>query len=212
MKLKRIKMYWLVFAVLFVVMGAWVVHCVWNHYRLPALPDRKEYKSIEERAEKALNFAKRYGLNEHYALFVDYGIPSGTPRLFVWDFHRQQVIASTFVMHGSGGGSTDEKPRFSNRPGSECSSLGRFLVTKERGNRLRRSFRLKGIDVDNQTAYARGLMIHSARWVDRWSGKKYIPLNSVCCKGCVTVSTRGMDYLWTLINNERKPILLWSYE
>ena len=183
----------------------------WKYYGLPELPDRREYKTIEARAEKALAFARRHRMNEHYALFVDYAIPSGKPRLFVWDFNEKRIVASTYVMHGPGGGSTAEKPRFSNRPGSNCSSLGRFLVTKDRGTRLKRSFRLKGMDIDNQTAYARGLMIHGARWVDRHCWKAYIPLNASCCQGCVTVSSRGMSYLWELINNEKKPLLLWNF-
>ena len=144
----------------------------WKYYGLPELPDRREYKTIEARAEKALAFAQRHRMNEHYALFVDYAIPSGKPRLFVWDFKERRIVASTYVMHGPGGGSTAEKPRFSNRPGSKCSSLGRFLVTKEHGNRNKRGFRMKGLDIDNQSAYVRGLMIHGARWVDRHCWKE----------------------------------------
>lgn len=193
------------------VAGIFALHWAWKYYGLPELPDRREYKTIEERAEKALAFARRHNMNEHYALFVDYGIPSGTPRLFVWDFHQQKIVASTYVMHGPGGGSTDVKPRFSNRPGSKCSALGRFLVTKEHGRRNKRGFRLKGLDIDNRTAYDRGLMIHGAKWVDRHCWKEYIPMNSKCCSGCVTVSSRGMNYLFPLISNEQKPLLLWSF-
>ena len=160
---------------------------------------------------KGFGFSQRHNMSERYALFVDYGIPSGTPRLFLWDFRRKAIVASTYVMHGPGRGSTAKTPHFSNRPGSECSSLGRFLVTKERGHKIKRSFRLKGMDTDNQSAFRRGLMIHSARWVDRWCWKDYIPLNRVCCQGCVTISTRGMDYLWPLVNQERKPLLLWNF-
>ena len=184
------------------VVVAFGFYWAWKYYGLPELPDRREYKTIEERAEKASDFAKQHNLNEHYALFVDYSIPSGTPRLFVWDFQKKKIVASTYVMHGPGCGSTDERPRFSNIPGSECSSLGRFLVTKDRGNRLKRSFRIKGMDWDNQTAYARGLMIHSSGWVDKWCWKKYIPLHRSSCKGCVTVSSRGLNYLWKLVNKE----------
>lgn len=201
----------IIILLLLVVAVVFCLHWAWKYYRLPELPDRREYKTIEERAGKALAFARRHNMNEHYALFVDYGIPSGLPRLFVWDFHQKKVIARTYVMHGPGGGSTDKKPRFSNRPGSECSSLGRFYVTKEHGSRLKYSFRLKGMDINNQTAFARGLMIHGARWVDNWCWKKYIPLNRNCCQGCVTVSSRGMHYLWSLIYREKKPLLLWNY-
>ena len=187
------------------------LYWAWKYYGLSEFPDRREYKTIEKRAESALSFARRHGMNEHYALFVDYGIPSGMPRLFVWDFHKRKIVARTYVMHGSGGGSTDERPVFSNRPGSECSSLGRFLVTKEHGYRLKRSFRIKGMDLDNQSAYARGLMIHSSYWVDKWCWMRHIPLHRSSCMGCVTVSSRGMAYLWSLVNGEEKAILLWNY-
>jgi hypothetical protein len=195
-----------------IIVGAvFCLYWAWKYYGLPELPDRREYKTIEERAENALAFARRHNMNEHYALFVDYGIPSGTPRLFVWDFQQKKIVASTYVMHGPGGGSTAKRPVFSNKPGSECSSLGRFLVTKEHGNRLKRSFRIKGLDMDNQSAYARGLMIHKSGWVDSHCWMRYIPLHRASCQGCVTVSSRGMSYLWSLVNKEKKPLLLWSF-
>lgn len=213
MKMKRKR--WGCLATVMVVLTVVVAlacHVAWKYYGLPAMPDRREYKTIEERAAKALAFARRHGLNDHYALFVDYGVPSGTPRLFVWDFQKNSIAASTYVMHGPGGGSTAEKACFSNRPGSQCSSLGRFRVTKEHGTRNKRGFRLKGLDIDNQTAYARGLMIHGARWIDRHCWRRYIPLNSKCCQGCITVSSRGMNYLKPLIEGESKSLLLWNFE
>ena len=178
-----------------VVAAVFCLHWAWKYYGLPEWPDRREYKTIEERAKKAFAFAKRHNMNEHYALFVDYGIPSGTPRLFIWDFQQKKIVASTYVMHGPGGGSTDEQPKFSNRPGSNCSALGRFLITKENGNRNKHGFRIKG----------------SSFWVDRYCWMRYIPLRGKSCQGCVTVSSRGMNYLWPLINKEKKPLLLWNF-
>lgn len=212
MKRSRKKGCFIVVLLMITVSVGFCLHWAWKYYGQPEWSDHQEYKTIEERAEKALAFARRHNMNEHYALLVDYGIPSGTPRLFVWDFRKEKIVAGTYVMHGSGGGSTDKRPKFSNEPGSECSSLGRFLVTKEHGHRLKRSFRIKGMDLDNRSAYARGLMIHSSQWVDKWCWKKYIPLHRVSCMGCVTVSSRGMNYLWPLINREEKAILLWNFE
>ena len=211
---KKNRILWglaLVILVASTAVGAFFLNWGWKYYGLPELPDYREYESLEERADFALAYAKRHNLNEHYALFVDYSIPSGTPRLFVWDFRKNRIVARTYVMHGSGGGSTDERARFSNRPGSKCSSLGRFLVTKEHGRRNKRGFRIKGLDIDNKTAYGRGLMIHRAGWVDRHCWKKYIPLNEKCCMGCVTISSRGLNYLNPLITRERKPLLLWNF-
>ena len=210
MKKKRKKWGYALLILLMVVAGCGG-YWAWKYYGLPEWPDHRECKTIEERAEKALRFARRHDMNEHYALFVDYSIPSGTPRLFLWDFQQKKIIASTYVMHGSGGGSTAERPRFSNRPGSNCSALGRFLVTKEHGNVNKDGFRIKGMDSDNQTAYERALMIHSSFWVDRYCWMKYIPLRGKSCLGCITVSSRGMEYLGKLINKEEKPLLLWNY-
>lgn len=188
------------------------LYWAWKYYGLPEWSAYRGYKPIEELSEKALAFAHEHNMNEHYALFVDYSIPSGTPRLFVWDFHKKKIIASSYVMHGSGGGSTDKRPVFSNESGSECSSLGRFLVTKEHGQSLKRSFRLKGLDSENQTAYVRGLMIHSSGWVNNHCWMRYIPLHRSSSQGCVTLSSKGMKYLWKLVNKENKPLLLWNFE
>ena len=212
--MKRRKTKWVCGLIALMVLVPAIIfglYWAWKYYGLPEWLDSKECKTIEQRAEKALGFARRHNMNDHYALFVDYSIPSGTPRLFVWDFQRKKIVTSTYVMHGPGKGSTDKRPVFSNEVGSECSSLGRFLVTKEHGNSLKCSFRIKGLDPDNQTAYARGLMIHGSTYLDGHCWMRYIPLHRASCQGCVTVSSRGMDYLWRLVNNESKPLLLWSF-
>ncbi len=49
--------------------------------------------SLEDRATMAFKYAQRHGMNTDYALFLDYSIPSGTPRLFVWDYSKNEVIA-----------------------------------------------------------------------------------------------------------------------
>ena len=98
--MKRNKKWWIVAAVLLLIAAVafFALRWAWKYYGLPERPDRTEYKTIEERAEKALAFAQRHNMSEHYALFVDYGIPSGTPRLFLWDFRRKAIVASTYVM------------------------------------------------------------------------------------------------------------------
>ena len=142
---------------------------------------------------------------------MDYSIPSGTPRLFVWNCKEGKIVAKTYVMHGVGGGSTNATPVFSNKVGSRCSSLGHFAVTKLHGSTLKRSFRLKGLDPSCSNAFKRGIMIHRSTWVDMNCWRKYIPLQSASCQGCITVSSKGMDYLETLINSQERPILLWSF-
>ena len=166
---------------------------------------------VSQRAAEALEYAKKHHLNTNYVLLVDYSIPSGTPRMLVWSHKQGRIVARTYVMHGVGGGSTAEKPVFSDKVGSKCSSLGKFKVTKLHGSKIKRSYRLVGLERGNRNAFRRGILIHSSSWIEMWSWKKYIPLHEVSCQGCVTVSPKGMAYLDKLIKKESKPILLWSY-
>ncbi len=168
-------------------------------------------KYLSQCAVKAKEYAGVRGLNQNYCILVDYSIPSGMPRVFVWSFKQKKIVSRSYVMHGPGKGSTAEKPVFSNVPGSQCSALGHFAVTKNHGSKLKRSYRLRGLDQANRTAYNRGLMIHRSKWVDRNCWREYIPLHARSCEGCVTVSSKGMNYLEKLIKSEDKQILLWSF-
>jgi hypothetical protein len=172
---------------------------------------RRTPASIEERAEKALRYAGRKELNMNYCLLLDYGIESGKPRLFVWSFRENRVVYSAHAMHGPGRGSTAEAPVFSNTPGSKCSSVGRFEVTRDRGRKNRSGLRLRGLEISNSKAYARGIMIHGSRWVDQNKWRRYIPLNGKSCRGCVTVSTHDMAYINRLVGQEERNLLLWAY-
>lgn len=201
----------MVFVAVLIAVGGFFARWAWKYYQLPMLPDNSRYESLAERAESAEKVARRMGLSERYCLLVDYSIPSGTPRMFVWSFEENRVVASTYVMHGPGMGSTDEKPVFSNKPGSNCSALGRFAVTHEHGNRNKSGYYIRGLDFDNQSARGRALMIHKAKWVDMNCWRTYIPLNGKCCLGCLTISSRGLEYLSKLIDGERKQMLLWSF-
>ena len=169
------------------------------------------YPDMALRAEKALQYAERKGMNAHYCIFLDYGIPSGKPRLFVWSFEEGRIVYSGHAMHGPGKGSTDESPVFSNVYGSHCSSVGKFEVTRDRGTRNKTGLRLKGLELSNKSAYSRGIMIHCSRWVDINKWRKFIPLNEKYCQGCVTVSTRDMAYINRLLGKEERNLLLWSY-
>ena len=201
-----------VFALRFLVLGAVVYAAATSGLFYPGgIPGNSRYDELEFRAEKALKYAQRKGLNQNYCLFLDYGIPSGKPRLFVWSFNDGKVVYSGHAMHGPGKGSTDETPVFSNVPGSHCSSIGRFEVTRHRGRSNKTGFYLKGLEFSNSSAFSRGIMIHSSRWVDYNCWRRYIPLNAKSCLGCVTVSTRDMAYINRLVGKEEGNLLLWSY-
>lgn len=174
-------------------------------------PTVEDNASLQEHAELAYEYARVHDMNTRYAFFTDYGIISGKPRFYIWDYEKGRVIYKTHAMHGPGMGSTAEKPVFSNKIGSNCSSLGKFEVTREPGATMTRAMRLKGLDRCNSNAYCRGLMIHGAYWVNNNKWRASIPLNDVACQGCVTLTTDGSARVRNIVMSEDKPILLWNF-
>lgn len=197
------------------IMALGLVAGIMYYYAFPKLIGstfgNTNYETLGARAEKALKYAHKNGMNQKYCLLLDYSIPSGTPRLFVWSFADNKVVYKAHAMHGPGNGSTAQHPIFSNSPGSNCSSLGKFEVTKQHGTKNKTGFYLKGKGLSNSNARARGIMLHGSKWVDFNKWKKYIPLNKQSCLGCVTVSSKDMKYLDKLIVKENDHLLLWSY-
>lgn len=59
-------------------------------------------------------------------------------------------------MHGSGKGNTAAQPKFSNNPGSGCTSLGRYVMIGKGGMKFKNCVRLRGLDESNYLAEARG--------------------------------------------------------
>jgi hypothetical protein len=97
---------------------------------------------------------------------LDFTLPSGKKRFFVVDLATGELVFNTYAAHGKNSGTTTAT-KFSNRPNSNQSSLG-FYVTGEtyngkHGCSLRLLGKEKGI---NDNAMARGIVMHSASYVD----------------------------------------------
>jgi len=98
---------------------------------------------------------------------VDYSLPSRVRRLWVLDLDRAQVLANELVAHGRGSGD-DQARSFSNRPGSNQSSLGTFITGNTYNGKHGLSLRLRGIDPGlNDRAEARAIVVHGAEYVNR---------------------------------------------
>ncbi|MCI6838312.1 MAG: murein L,D-transpeptidase catalytic domain family protein [Prevotella sp.] len=151
------------------------------------------------------------GTSTDYYVLVDFSIPSGKKRFFIYDLQRGKRIMSSYCMHGSGKGNTDAKPKFSNEFGSGCSSLGRYIMVG-RGAKFKNSVRLRGLDKTNYLAETRGILIHSAGKVTRFSGKKkYIPIGSES-RGCFTVSRNCVAKVMEIYreSSKRRPVMIYA--
>jgi hypothetical protein len=112
-----------------------------------------------------------------FLYFVDYGLPSTTPRGYVFDMSSLKVVDGPFaVAHGRGSSQTKYgiPTRFSNRLGSAATSLGLYLTSATyafRGVASGRSYRSIGLRLlgvssgFNDNAFVRRVVAPGAPYV-----------------------------------------------
>ena len=112
-----------------------------------------------------------------YLYYVDYGLGNQTPRGYVFDMAALKVVEGPFtVAHGRGSAppSSGVPVKFSNRQGSNATSLGLYLAQetytfsgKSGGKRYTSvGLRMKGLSGRfNSAARARGVVAHGAPYV-----------------------------------------------
>lgn len=118
------------------------------------------------KALAAWSAAVEHGLTTSPVLTViDYSRPSTEKRLWVLDVAQGAVLFHELVAHGMGSGDR-EATRFSNRHGSNQTSLGAFLTGDTYHGRNGRSLRLRGLEPGvNDQAEARAIVVHGADYV-----------------------------------------------
>ena len=159
--------------------------------------------------------ASRHKASTRYMMLVDYSIPSNKDRFFVWDTEADGIVYATWCAHGCGGGSTAEKPVFSNKPGSNCSSLGLYIVERGTGVSPRWGYTyhaVDGLEATNSNARRREIIIHYWHSVtDDWQVKISEPMR--CdhrSEGCFTLPKPSFWKIDEYIQSERKRILLYA--
>jgi len=167
-------------------------------------------RAAREHAEEALKYCKANGLRTDYCILVDFGVHPGKNRFFVWDFKKQEIVYSTICEHGRGGASTHVKPEFSNKKGSNCTSLGMYLVLNKRHMYNHKSvpcYELRGMDSTNSNAMSRGILIHpSVSQIPTFPFP--LPWRT---EGCYGLSIRGFQKVTEYKQMSSKPMLLWAY-
>lgn len=175
--------------------------------------DAKEwYGKVDcENLSQVRDYCDRRGYSTDYYILVDFSIPSGKKRFFIYDLQNGKRLMSSYCMRGSGKGTTDAKPKFSNEFGSGCSSLGRYVMV-EKGRKFKNCIRLRGLDKTNYLAETRGILIHSAGKVTRFSGEReYIPLGSESL-GCFTVSRDCVTKVMEIYQgaSKQRPVMIYA--
>ncbi|MDE6668342.1 MAG: murein L,D-transpeptidase catalytic domain family protein [Muribaculaceae bacterium] len=169
-------------------------------------------KDITDNAKVISKFHNKAKHGEDISVFVDFSISNAYPRFFVYDNRNDSLLSLSKCAHGCGGGSTADKPVFSNTPGSMCSSLGTYRLRCV--DKLHTipfpCIRIDGLSTTNSNAAARGIVIHEAPFAaDPVSIGVPMPITKYISEGCFAISHETFTLLCDLVK-ENKSIYLYA--
>jgi hypothetical protein len=182
------------------------IHRIHTKTNYKAGPDIKQ--KLADKAVSAKIFVKDKKINEQYCFLIDMDLPSGQKRFFIYDLKADSVLSSGLVTHGNCFENWLEGKRYSNVVGSGCTSLGKYKTGSSYTGKWGYSYKLHGLDSSNNNAFERTVVLHGHRCVSE------IEVEDEICQsnGCPTVSPAFLEQLKGIINNSKKPVLLWIYE
>ena len=159
-------------------------------------------------AEAAKNYAKENGFDTSYVFLANMALLPDKKRFYIINTHTLSVEDSGLVSHGRGKGTTIYSRQYSNIPGSNCTSLGRYKILKSYTGSYGLSYRLAGLDKTNSNAITRGVVLHSSGCIP--DKENYAP--ACVSEGCPAVSKYFFDKINKTVQSKKQPILLWIYD
>jgi L,D-transpeptidase catalytic domain/Rv2525c-like, glycoside hydrolase-like domain len=148
-------------------------------------------------------------MSARYWAIANFDLKSTQPRLFLFDV-RDRRVQSYLCAHGMGSeGPTDDgfASVFSNRPGSNCTSLGVYLCAETYHGKHGFSMRLDGLQPTNSNARARAIVVHGANYVS----PEFITLTGRIGRsdGCLAVENRFVTEVVSALTGGSL-VLAWS--
>lgn len=196
---------------------SWFSHSpVWKKTKALHLPKQeKTYPrtnntaiKLDQKAAEAKLFAQRKGYNDNVCFLIDMTLPSGQNRFFIYDLKKDTLQSAGLVAHGNCFQYWLEGRKYSNVVGSGCSSLGKYKIGNSYIGKFGYSYKLHGLDSTNNNAFERTVVLHSHSCVSETE-----ITDEICqSNGCPTVAPGFLEKLKAIINNSKKPVLLWIYE
>lgn len=161
------------------------------------------------RANAVRNYARAKGFSTTYCFLVDMSIHSGRNRFFVYDLETNRVIMAGLVSHGSCNGVFLEQAKFSNAPGANCTSEGKYKIGEQYRGQYGKSYKLYGLENTNSNAYKRAIVLHAYSCIPDEEIYPRVTCNS---SGCAGVSPAFFAKLSSIIDRSNKSIVLWIYK
>lgn len=129
---------------------------------------------------------------------IDYSLPSTERRLWIVDIETSQLLMHEYVAHAVNSGGTFAFA-FSNRDGSNQSSLGTFITDKPYLGIRGLSLRLRGLERGiNHNAWARGIVFHGTPGVSEARARRSAMGRTY---GCPAVPITSIQRLVSLISD-----------
>lgn len=129
-------------------------------------PTRMIPTKLRESALTYFDVNKKNFANQKYIAIIDFSAHSSKARFFLVDMTTGKVQAF-HTSHGKGSDANNDgyAERFSNKSGSEASSVGFYRVAETYNGKHGYSVRLDGLSSTNSNARARAVVIHPAAYV-----------------------------------------------
>lgn len=171
--------------------------------------EKEELVRLQSYGTSLETYARAGNYNTRYCFLADMRRPSGNNRFFVYDMKKDSVLEAGLVAHGSGTVNDSDSTRFSNEPGSYCTSLGRYSIGKSYMGTFGLAYKLYGLDKTNSKAFDRFVVLHGHHCVP---DAEVAPENICRSWGCPTVAPAFLKKLAGYIDKSERPILLWVFK
>lgn len=196
---------------------SWFSHStIWEKTKALHLPKKEISYSFSKKAEEKLElkamaakkFLSQKGYNDNVCFLIDMTLASGQNRFFIYDLKKDSIRSKALVAHGNCFEYWLEGRRYSNVVGSGCTSLGKYKIGASYNGKFGYSYKLHGLDDTNDKAFERTVVLHAHSCVPDMEVR-----DEICqSNGCPTVSPGFLKQLRAIVNESKKPVLLWIYK
>ena len=207
----------LLLVVLAVIATSWFSHSnFWKKTKAFHLPKKETNYSVksltkeklQQKASAAKLFVQKRNYNENICFLIDMTLPSGQNRFFIYDLKKDSIKQAALVAHGNCFQYWLEGRKYSNTVNSGCTSLGKYKIGNSYVGKFGCSYKLHGLDSTNSKAFERTVVLHQYKEVPDTEVS-----DEICqSNGCPMVSPKFFAVLKNIINESKKPVLLWIYD
>lgn len=162
----------------------------------------------QEKILEIKNYIKGKEYNQDLAVFINFKIPSGKYRYFIYNLKNNTIVQQAVVSHGSGSViPRSDALKFSNVEGSYQSSLGKYAIGESYVGKFGKAYRLKGLDSTNSNAMQRAIVLHSYGCIPDVESQTPVCLSL----GCPMLSVNALKETAKYVDQSTKPVILYAF-